>query len=128
MAFHLLHHLIRRRTILYILFEHMSVIGERFFIVMREPGAIFWTDRIDAAFIINKIKELAWLIAVHPVAIAVLVQPLLFESIDRHSKMRTDPFEIPGSISWRHGLAAIGAAQAISFLPGLCIFFQDGSC
>lgn len=91
---------------------------------VRETGTVIRTDGVDGAFVVIQVEELAGSPFIHPVTLS---SPLLFEVFflefgNGHVEMSRDPLEVFGIIGRRHGLAAIGAGQAVRFLPDF--FFQ----
>lgn len=84
---------------------------------MRKAGTVAGTNSIDAAFVIGQVKELAGLTLVQPIALAIFIQPFFAECIGGHTKMCGYALDICQGVSGRHGLAAIGAGQAIRLLP-----------
>src|SRR5687767_557179 len=103
---HLLHQLIGSRAIFNVLFMHMCIVTE-FFCEMRESCTIGGPYRINTAFIIFQIEELARLFYIHPIAIffSFLMQPLFFKLVDSLAKMGRYSFKVGGGKCWRHSLA-----------------------
>src|SRR5688500_12474995 len=85
---HLLHQFVGSRTIFNVLFMHMCIVTE-FFCEMWKSCTIGGPYRINTAFIIFQIEELAGLFFIHPVAIffSLLMEPLFFKLIDSLAKM-----------------------------------------
>ena len=91
---------------------------------VRETGAVFRTDGVDGAFVVIEVEELAGRPFIHPVTLPapLLLEVFFLELGNCHLEMSGDSFEVFGVIGRRHGLATVGAGQAISFLP--YFFFQ----
>lgn len=85
--------------------------------MMREACAIAGAHFVDAAFVIGKVEELAGLLPVDPVALAVFAEVFPFEVSHRHSEMRSYTKKVSRGIGWRHGFAAIRTAKAVGALP-----------
>lgn len=96
----------------------MHVLCHLLFMVMGEASAIPGADRIDITHIGGQVQELAGLFDIHPIPGLVLIQPFFAEGLIRHSEVSGDPLHIFFRIGGRHGLAAIGAIQAIRLCPG----------
>lgn len=113
------------RAVFNILLKHVHIIHHPPLGMMRKPGAISRPDRVNAALIVFQVEKLARLLPVHPIACAVFIQPFLAECFFRHTKMCCNPLYVFPRIGWRHRLAAIGAGQAICFLPYMHIFLHN---
>jgi hypothetical protein len=113
----------RSRTILNILFENVHIVNHVAAGMVREARTVFRPHFINRAFIILKVKELAWLAGIDPVTGTVFLQPFLFKRVLRHVKMSRNALDIGIGKGRRHGLAAVGASQAICFRPYQLIGF-----
>lgn len=107
-----------------ILFEDVHIIDHPLTGVVGKTSAIMGADRIDAAFIVFQIQELAGLFLVDPVALFILIQILFPELFRRHPQMSRNPDDIGTAEGGRHGLAAVSAGKAIGMRPGLGIGLQ----
>lgn len=115
---HFFHHFISGRTAFHVLLVYVHIVLQ-IFGKMRKSRAICRPNIIDTAGIVLGIEELAGFGLVQPVAVTAFFapQPFVFERLAGHAQVCGDPPDI----GWRegrcHGLAAVGAAQAIHFLP-----------
>jgi hypothetical protein len=87
--------------------------------MMWKAGTVARANRVDAAFIVFEVQELAGLLAIDPVAIAILAQVFLFELIHRHPDMSRNSKQILFIVCRRHGFATVGTRKAIHLLPHL---------
>jgi hypothetical protein len=114
---HDFHYTISGGAVFYILFKYMYVVDRSLACVMRKSCAIAWSHFIDRAFVIGQVQELAWLLAVYPVALPVFAQVFQLEFINGHSDVSGDTHNILPGIGGRHCFAAVGARKAIGLLP-----------
>ena len=86
---------------------------------MRESGTIGGSNRVDTAFVVGAVQKLAGNGAVHPVAIPspLLFQVFLLKGAHGHSQVFGDTLLVGHRVGRGHGLAAIGAGQAIDLFP-----------
>ena len=89
---------IRGGTIFNILFEDMHVVNHPALGVVWKACAVAGTHFIDAALVVFEIKELAGLGFIHPVALAVFVQPFITECFGSHTQVGGDAFDIDHGI------------------------------
>lgn len=79
------------------------------------------THGINAAHIGLQVQELTRLFHIHPVADLIKIEIFFLEFIHRHIQMSRDPDQIFLSESGAHCFAAVGAGQAVHFLPNFLI-------
>ena len=108
-------------AILNILLVHMHIADHFPLGMVRETCAVAGTDCVDRAHICLKIQKLTRLFFIHPVTCPVLIQPLFPKSPLGHFQMFGNAFDILPGVGWRHGLAAIGTAQAVHLFPYFCV-------
>lgn len=106
---------------------HMHVVLHFLFGEVRKSCAIYRSDFIDAAHICFEIQKLTRLLYIHPIPPFVFVQVFFFEGIRCGAQMGGDSFDIRWCKGWRHGFAAVGAGEAVHFLPYLFIDFNSES-
>jgi hypothetical protein len=118
---HLLHHLfyqpVSGGAVFDVLFEHMHIVHHPAACMMGKSGAVAGTNSIDAAFIIIEVQELAGLTLVHPITLAVFVQPFLAKGFGAHVKVCRNTLYVGDGISGTHGFATVGALKTVSLLP-----------
>ena len=89
---------IRSGTIFNILFEDMHIIYHPALGMVWKARAVAGAHFIDAALIVFEVKKLAGLRFIHPVALAVFVQPFFAECFGRHPQVGGDAFDIDHGI------------------------------
>lgn len=114
---HLLHHSKSCRAIIDILFMDIRIIRPFSFGEMRKTCTVCGAYFVDGTFIICQVEELAGFGFIDEIIITIFSQPLFFKFIRRLIEMLRDPFQIRWCKRRRHFFTAIGAAQAIHFLP-----------
>jgi len=119
---HPLNHVVSGWAISEVLVVYMHVVLHPSTRKMRETRAIFRPYGIYATHIGLHIKELAWLLHIHPVARSVFVQVLFLELIHRQANVRGDPGQVFRRIGWAHCFTAVGAAQAIRLFPNFFVY------
>lgn len=112
-----LHHGKSCRTVGYVLLVPLHVVGHLLPGKMRESGTVPRTYLVDAAHVGLQVEELTGLLSVHPVAAFIVVEPFLLERITGHAQVRRDAFDVLRRESRGHLPAAVGACEAIRFLP-----------
>jgi hypothetical protein len=106
---------------LHILFVHVHVVDHFLLRQVWELSAIDGPDCVDGAHIGFPVKELARGAFVHPLPLAVLIQPFFPELLYGHIQVGRDALQILKGVCGRHRAAAIGAGQTICFLPYLFV-------
>jgi hypothetical protein len=94
---------------------------------MREAFAIIRPYGIDSAFIGLFIEELAGQMFIHPVAFFIFLKPFFAECSGCHAEMPGNSLYIFNRVCRRHGFAAVGAGQTISFFPDFIFNLYQGA-
>ncbi len=124
---HLLHQLIRSRTILNILLMHVHIIHHLAFWQMRKAGTIGGPDLVNRTFIILKIQELAGFCFIKHIAGTISAKPLFGELPGRLSEVFGDTYNIGPGKGRAHRFTAIGTGKTIYFFPNFR-FQRPGKC
>jgi len=120
-AHHFLHHPEGGGAIAHVLVVYVYIILHLLAGEVGEARAVQGTHRVDAAHIIGEIEELAWLLDVHPITRAVLIEIFGFELRYCHAQMFGNAPQVFGRVGGAHGLAAVGATEAVGLVPYLLV-------
>ncbi len=92
---------------------------------VRKTGTIGRPHLIDTAHIRSGVEKLTGLAAIHPIAIAIEVQPFLPEGIRFHIEVFGNPPDILFGEGRGHLPTTIGTGQAVDLLPYFSVNFLN---
>lgn len=102
----------------------MHIVDHTFSGMVRKSSTVAGPYRIDAAFVVGEVEELAGLLTIDPVALPVFTQVFLFELVHRHVQVKGDTDHILPRIRGGHRFAAVCTGKAVRLLPHCLIGFH----
>ncbi len=115
---HFLHQFIGGGAAFHVLLMHVHVI-RYFFGEVGKPGTIGRPHFINITGVVFEIEELAGFCFIQPVTIPSFftAKPFILKRLFGHAQVCGNPFNVFRRKRGRHRFAAVGAGQAVHFLP-----------
>jgi hypothetical protein len=106
------------RAVLGVLLIHVDIVEGLLLRKVGEARAVYGSHLVNGTLEVGGVEKLTGAAGIHPVTLAVLIEPLLTEGLRGHGEMGRNPFDIRRGKGGCHGTTAIPASQTIDVFPG----------